>query len=78
MLKIRQIRYSADSISVQVYKIVNRKRKIVRHIGTGRNDQEVENLLALAKDLIKKESKQLVFLKRIKLITLYLLIRQNF
>lgn len=63
MLKIRQIRYSVDSISVQVYKIVNRKRKIVRHIGTGRNNQEVENLLALANDFINKESKQLVLFK---------------
>lgn len=59
MYKIRQIKYSANSISIQVYKIENRKRIVVRHIGTARNEQEQSGLLALANDFIEKISKQL-------------------
>ena len=58
MYKIRQIKYSADSVSIQVYKIENRKRVIVRHIGTARDKQEKFALLELANDFIEKISKQ--------------------
>jgi hypothetical protein len=63
MYKIRAISYSSSSISIQVYKIVNRKRVIIRHIGTARNDQEKTYLLSLADDFINKASKQLSYLK---------------
>ena len=59
MYKISQIKYSANSVSIQVYKIENRKRVVVRHIGTARNEQEQSGLLALANDFIEKISKQL-------------------
>jgi len=59
MYKIRQIKYSTNTTSIQVYKIVNRKRVILRHIGTARSDQEKTDLLLLAKDYIEKISKQL-------------------
>lgn len=59
MYKIRQIKYAKNSTSIQVYKIENRKRVIVRHIGTARNEQEKLNLLTLANDFIEKKSKQL-------------------
>lgn len=59
MYKIRQIKYSEKSVSIQVYKIENRKRVIVRHIGTARNEQELSDLLVLANDFITKTSKQL-------------------
>src|SRR6476620_4341056 len=59
MYKIRQIKYSANSVSIQVYKIENRKRVIVRHIGTARNEQEKSDLLLLANDFIEKISRQL-------------------
>lgn len=59
MYKIRQIKYSDASVSIQVYKIENRKRIILRHIGTARTDQERSDLLTLANDFIKKISKQL-------------------
>ena len=64
MYKIRQIKYSKDSVSIQVYKIENRKRKIVRHIGTARNEQEKSDLLLLAHDFIKKISKQIILFER--------------
>lgn len=59
MYKIRQIKYSANSVSIQVYKIENRKRVIIRHIGTALNEQEKSDLLTLAHDFIEKISKQL-------------------
>ena len=58
MYKIREIKYASKSVSIQVYKIENRKRVIVRHIGTARNQQEKSDLLALSKDFIEKVSKQ--------------------
>jgi transposase len=63
MYKIRQIKYSANSVSIQIYKIENRKRVIVRHIGTARNEQEKSKLLTLANDFIAKISKQLFLFK---------------
>ena len=59
MYKIRQVKYTTNSVSIQVYKIENRKRIIVRHIGTAHNEQEKTDLLSLAHDFIEKISKQL-------------------
>lgn len=58
MYKIRAVRYSESSVSIQVYIIENRKRKIVKHIGTAKTEEEKENLILLAQDFIKKVSKQ--------------------
>src|SRR5690606_3218907 len=63
MYKIRKIKYTKGSTSVQVYKIENRKRVIVRLIGTARLDQELANLIVLANDFIEKISKQLFLFK---------------
>jgi hypothetical protein len=57
MYKIRQINYSANSVSIQVYKIENRKRIIIKHVGTAHNEQERNNLLSLANDFIENASK---------------------
>lgn len=59
MYKIRQIKYSKGSVSIQVYKIENRKRKIIRHIGTAKTEQEKAELMSLANDFIKNISKQI-------------------
>jgi transposase len=59
MYKLRVISYSPNSVSIQVYTIVNRKRKIVRHIGTANNDQQKEQLIRLGYDFIKKATNQL-------------------
>lgn len=59
MYKIREVKYHPSSVSIQVYKIENRKRVIIRHIGTAHNDQEKADLLSLARDFIAKLSKQL-------------------
>ena len=59
MYKIRQIKYATNSVSIQVYKIENRQRVIIRHIGTARNDQQKAELISLANDIIEKLSSQL-------------------
>lgn len=59
MYKIRTVKYSEQSVSVQVYIIENRKRKIIKHIGTARSEDEKANLIVLAQDFIQKLSKQL-------------------
>ena len=59
MYKIRKIKYSESSTSVQIYKIENRKRIIIRHIGTARSVQELTNLISLANDFIETSTKQL-------------------
>jgi len=58
MYKIRVISYSQNTVSVQVYTIENRKRKIIRHVGTAKNEVEKEKLIQLAYDFIEKVSKQ--------------------
>ena len=63
MYKIREIKYSTNSISIQVYQIINRKRVVLRHIGTAHNEQEKVDLLVLANDFIEKASKQLNLFK---------------
>ena len=59
MYKIREIKYSLNSVSIQVYCIENRKRKIIRHIGTAKTKQEREHLIELAHEFIFRISKQL-------------------
>ena len=59
MYKIREISYTPNSVSIQVYQIINRKRVIVRHIGTAHNEGDKSDLLILAQDFIVKASKQL-------------------
>lgn len=59
MYKIREIKYSSRTVSIQVYRIENRKRKIIRHIGTATNEQEKLYLIDLANDFITKISLQL-------------------
>ncbi len=60
MYKIREICYSPNTVSIQVYQIINRKRVIFRHIGTAHTEQEKSALLILAQDFIAKASKQLL------------------
>lgn len=59
MYRIRAVKYSEHSVSIQVYVIENRKRKIIKHIGTARTEEEKDNLILLAQDFIQKIYKQL-------------------
>jgi len=66
MYKIREVSYSSKSTSVQVYKIVDRKRVIVRHIGTARSEKEKSDLIAVAYEFIEKISKQLTLYENVQ------------
>lgn len=59
MYKIRKIKYSESSTSVQVYRIEKRRRVIIRHSGTARSAQELTNLVSLANDFIETSTRQL-------------------
>jgi len=59
MYKIRQIKYTSKSVSIQVYTIINRKRVILRHVGTARTEKERADLISLAYEFIEKHSRQL-------------------
>lgn len=58
MFKIRKIKYANSSTSVQVYKIENRKRVIIKHIGSAKSEQELNDLLSIASDFIVHQSRQ--------------------
>ena len=57
---------ASGSFSVQVYKIVERKRKVVKHIGTAHNEQEKNDLQAVANEYIIQVSKQLAMFEDFK------------
>ena len=59
MYKIRNVKMTSGSFSVQVYKIVDRKRKVVKHIGTAHTEQEKNDLQTVANEYILQISKQL-------------------
>lgn len=56
---IRKVKTSSDNIAVQVIKYENRKRVIVKHIGTAHNKDEVIILCDNAAKLIAEKTKQI-------------------
>lgn len=58
MYHIRKTKTSSDATAVQVVCYIKRKMTVVKHIGSGHSDEEIENLLKIARSWIKKEEKQ--------------------
>jgi hypothetical protein len=58
MLYIRDVKTKIGSISVQVVRYLNRKRIVVKHIGTGNNQAEIIALKAIAHAYIEETSLQ--------------------
>lgn len=56
---IRKVKTGSDSIAVQVIKYQNRKRLIVKHIGTSHNNDEVIILWDTASKWIAEQTKQI-------------------
>lgn len=54
MLKIRVSKTASGSRAVQIVYYVNRKTKIFKHIGSGKSDEQIEELRLIAIDLINK------------------------
>jgi transposase len=58
MLKIREVKTSSGSIAVQVIYYYQRKRVIVKHFGSAKNPNEVQNLRLFAQEFIKSQQRQ--------------------
>ena len=57
MLKIRTTKTGSKNTAVQVVSRKNRKTKIIKHIGTAKDQEELHRLLILANQYIIKENK---------------------
>ena len=58
MLSIRKTKTASGSTSVQIVYYKNRKVVVVKHIGSGSSNQEVELLIRKAKSWIEEKSFQ--------------------
>jgi hypothetical protein len=61
MLYVRVVKTKVGSRSVQVIRYENGRRVIVKHIGTGSTDEEINALSEIARSYIKDISQQLSF-----------------
>ncbi len=59
MLKIREVKTSSGSIAVQVIYYSNRKRVVLKHIGSAKDEGELEALKLLAVNFVKDYTQQL-------------------
>ncbi|MCI0501768.1 MAG: transposase, partial [Epsilonproteobacteria bacterium] len=66
MLYIRVIKTASDSRAVQIVYYRNRKRIIFKHIGSGKTDEEIASLKAVAQDIIENTSLILPFHEEFK------------
>jgi transposase len=58
MFYVRTVKTASSSTAVQVIRYQNRKRIIVKHIGSARTQEELDSLKQTAKTWIDRESKQ--------------------
>lgn len=54
MFHVRTTKTSSSSIAVQVVRYIGRRTRIVKHIGSGKSQEEILRLKKIAYDLIKK------------------------
>jgi hypothetical protein len=59
MLKIREVKTSSGSIAVQVIYYLNRKRVVLKHIVSSKDDEELAALKILAVDFVNDYTQQL-------------------
>lgn len=58
MFHIRTTKTASNSIAVQVVRYKNRKLIVVKHLGSARHNDEIQNLKEAAQQWIEKETKQ--------------------
>lgn len=58
LLKFREVKTGSGKIAVQVYYLENRKRYIVKHLGSAKSNDELENLRYRARQFIEDYSNQ--------------------
>jgi len=66
MLHIRIVKTKGNSRSVQVYRYQNSKRVIIKHIGSGTTDEEINVLEEMARVFISDHTKQSYLLEEAK------------
>lgn len=54
--KIREVKTNSGKTAVQVYTLVERKRNILKHVGSAKDQKEIENLKEEAKNWIEIET----------------------
>ena len=59
MASIRQTKLASGSIAVQVVRYENRRPVVLKHVGSGRTDQELASLMKCARVWIERSSGQL-------------------
>ena len=42
--KVREVKTKSGKVAVQVYTLTNRKRNILKHLGSGSNESEIQDL----------------------------------
>lgn len=67
MLSIRVIKTASGASAVQVVYYRNRKRVVFKHIGSARNNQELDSLILIAQDLIKNSFIEIPLFEDVKL-----------
>ena len=58
MLKFREVKTSSGKIAIQVYYLYNRRRVIVKHLGSASTENELNSLKHQAEQFITDYSKQ--------------------
>lgn len=59
MLSVRKVKTKSGSIAVQVVRYIGHKSEIKKHIGSGKNEEEVFELVQIAQEWILDQTKQL-------------------
>ena len=59
MFSIRKVRTASGSIAIQVVQYQGHKSKIMKHIGSSKDAEEVSVLIQKAKEWIKDRTKQI-------------------
>jgi hypothetical protein len=78
MLHIRVVPTTSGSNAVQVIYYRNRKRVVFKHIGSAKNDDELESLKLVAQDLINNFTPEIPLFEEVKLDNLLLLDKAEF
>lgn len=78
MLRIRVIKTASGARAVQVVYYKNRKRVVFKHIGSAKNDLELESLKLVAQDIIKNFTPEIPFFVETKLDNLLYLDKSEF
>ncbi len=67
MLRIRVVKTASGASAVQIVYYRNRKRIVLKHIGSANSDQELASLKMVAQDIIRDYSPEIPLFEEVKL-----------